>query len=271
MPVRIYDLAKKLGIESKEVLAEAKKLGIAQAKVPSSSLDKITAEFLEQQLAALFPQHKTPKQAPSPAAVPAVPETLPVAPLLSEPPKEAAAVAALPPEPVVELAPLPVAPVVVAAPQVIEPEPPPPSPPPPLIEPPKIVLPPAVPPPPKVGDKVGFVQLPVKPAARPQPDRMASRATAGAGATTGRSTYPGRGESQNVRGGAVAPSGPAPAGQRFAPRTLQKAPAPAPAGGKPAEKFVPLATGQVITLKHPSSSAIWPSNSNASPFRSSPI
>ncbi len=80
---------------------------------------------------------------------------------------------------------------------------------------------------------------------------MASRATAGAGATTGRSTYPGRGESQYVRGGAVAPSGPAPAGQRFAPRTLQKAPAPAPAAGKPAEKFVPLATGQVITLKPP--------------------
>ncbi len=50
MPVRIYDIAKKLGIESKEVLAKAKSLGIAAAKVPSSSLDKITAEYLEQQL-----------------------------------------------------------------------------------------------------------------------------------------------------------------------------------------------------------------------------
>src|SRR5436853_4366242 len=50
MPVRIYDIAKKLGIENKEVLAKAKELGIAAAKVPSSSLDKITAEFLEQQL-----------------------------------------------------------------------------------------------------------------------------------------------------------------------------------------------------------------------------
>ena len=47
MPVRIYDIAKKLGIESKEVLAKAKELGIA-AKVPSSSLDKITGEYLEQ-------------------------------------------------------------------------------------------------------------------------------------------------------------------------------------------------------------------------------
>ncbi|MGZ5543047.1 MAG: translation initiation factor IF-2 N-terminal domain-containing protein, partial [Limisphaerales bacterium] len=50
MPVRIYDLAKKLGMESKAVLAKAKELGITTAKVPSSSLDKITAEFLEEQL-----------------------------------------------------------------------------------------------------------------------------------------------------------------------------------------------------------------------------
>src|SRR5438046_7340462 len=49
MPVRIYDIAKKLGIESKEVLAKAKELGITGAKVPSSSLDKITAQYLEEQ------------------------------------------------------------------------------------------------------------------------------------------------------------------------------------------------------------------------------
>src|SRR6266705_262331 len=47
MPVRIYDIAKKLGIESKEVLANA--------KVPSSSLDKITAEYLEEQLGGRKP------------------------------------------------------------------------------------------------------------------------------------------------------------------------------------------------------------------------
>ena len=45
MPVRIYDIAKRLGIESKEVLAKARALGITAAKVPSSSLDKITAEL----------------------------------------------------------------------------------------------------------------------------------------------------------------------------------------------------------------------------------
>src|ERR1700744_2205014 len=50
MPVRIYDIAKKLGLENKDILNKAKKLGIAAAKVPSSSLDKISAEWLEEEL-----------------------------------------------------------------------------------------------------------------------------------------------------------------------------------------------------------------------------
>jgi hypothetical protein len=58
MPVRIYDIAKKLGIESKEVLVKAKALGITAAKVPSSSLDKITAEYLEEQLGGVGPSHQ---------------------------------------------------------------------------------------------------------------------------------------------------------------------------------------------------------------------
>ncbi len=66
MPVRIYDLAKKLGIESKVVLAKAKALGMPAAKVPSSSLDKITAEFLEEELVKEHPQ------TPAPAPVQAV-------------------------------------------------------------------------------------------------------------------------------------------------------------------------------------------------------
>ena len=53
MPVRIYEIAKKLNLESKFVLNKAKELGIAAAKVPSSTLDKITAEFLEEQLVPL--------------------------------------------------------------------------------------------------------------------------------------------------------------------------------------------------------------------------
>src|SRR5207247_1428589 len=67
MPVRIYDIAKKLGIESKEVLAKAKALGIAGAKVPSSSLDKITAEYLEEQLGGRKPvAFADPPPAPAP-------------------------------------------------------------------------------------------------------------------------------------------------------------------------------------------------------------
>jgi hypothetical protein len=54
MPVRIYDISKKLGLENKTILAKAKALGIAAAKVPSSSLDKISAQFLEEEL---FKEH----------------------------------------------------------------------------------------------------------------------------------------------------------------------------------------------------------------------
>ena len=62
MPVRIYDIAKKLGIESKQVLQLAKELGISGAKVPSSTLDKITAEYLEQEIS-----NKLPHPVPQPA------------------------------------------------------------------------------------------------------------------------------------------------------------------------------------------------------------
>src|SRR6266545_657778 len=70
MPVRIYDIAKKLGIESKEVLVKAKALGITAAKVPSSSLDKITAEYLEEQLGGVRP--KPPEPTPAPPSEPII-------------------------------------------------------------------------------------------------------------------------------------------------------------------------------------------------------
>ena len=50
MPVRIYDIARTLGMPNKEVIARAKDLGIANAKVPSSSIDKISAEYLIKEL-----------------------------------------------------------------------------------------------------------------------------------------------------------------------------------------------------------------------------
>src|SRR4051812_12186517 len=68
MPVRIYDIAKKLGVESKEVIAKAKQLGITAAKVPSSSLDKITAEYLEQQFGGVKAVESTPPP-PAPGIV----------------------------------------------------------------------------------------------------------------------------------------------------------------------------------------------------------
>lgn len=51
MPIRIYDIAQKLGVQSNVVLDRAKDLGISAAKVPSSSLDKITGEYLESMVA----------------------------------------------------------------------------------------------------------------------------------------------------------------------------------------------------------------------------
>lgn len=55
MPVRIYDISKKLGLEIKVVLAKAQALGIAAAKVPSSSLDSTTAKRLEEELLKDYP------------------------------------------------------------------------------------------------------------------------------------------------------------------------------------------------------------------------
>jgi translation initiation factor IF-2 len=77
MPVRIYEIAKKLNLESKFVLVRAKELGIAAAKVPSSSLDKITAEFLEQQL---LPLAQSAPSAPIPEFAPVAIIRVPDAP-----------------------------------------------------------------------------------------------------------------------------------------------------------------------------------------------
>ncbi|MDP6795200.1 MAG: translation initiation factor IF-2 [Verrucomicrobiota bacterium] len=64
MPVRIYEIAKKAGIPSKDVLAKAKELGITNAKVASSTLDKITAEYLEEQIAGTHEPEPAPEETP---------------------------------------------------------------------------------------------------------------------------------------------------------------------------------------------------------------
>src|ERR1044071_7014635 len=88
MPVRIYEIAKRLGLENKEVLAKAKELGIAAARVPSSSLDKITAEFLEEKLGGK-------KVAEAPAPQPTQPIVVVGETPTAPPPYEAPAPAAI--------------------------------------------------------------------------------------------------------------------------------------------------------------------------------
>ncbi len=221
MPVRIYDIAKKLGMESKEVLAKAKELGIA-AKVPSSSLDKITAEYLEEQLAPLkkveepapLPQEplKVVTEAPAPPPPPPAPEPVVEAPKPVEVPPPAPVVAKTEvapevkapevikaPEPKVEApapvaiaptpapaqapAPAPVAPVEPPAPKV-EPKVEAPAPPP---------TPPPAPAGPKLGDKVGFIQLPQRPQPKPA-DKPGMRMPPGRGMQPGQGQGQGQGQ-----------------------------------------------------------------------------
>jgi len=76
MPVRIYDIAKRLDITSKQVLEKAKELNITNARVASSSIDKITAEYLEDTLAKeLKPAEAEPEvvEAPVEEAAPSGP------------------------------------------------------------------------------------------------------------------------------------------------------------------------------------------------------
>jgi translation initiation factor IF-2 len=88
MPVRIYEIAKKLGIESKQVLVMAKELGIAAARVASSTLDKITAEYLEQQIAATLPP-PAPPPPPAPEPPPPPPPPAPSDQVTTSPPPTA--------------------------------------------------------------------------------------------------------------------------------------------------------------------------------------
>ena len=131
MPVRIYDIAKKLGLENKEILTKAKELGIAAAKVASSSLDKISAEWLEEEIIKASPAltarfaPKPAEEAPKPTPVeekivvihaptpPPAPEPLVVAAPVAEPQVETVTSA-----PVAEVISTPThAPVVVEAPK----------------------------------------------------------------------------------------------------------------------------------------------------------
>ncbi len=64
MPVRIYEIARQVGLTSKDVLVKAKELGI-EAKVASSSIDKISAEYL---VGKLKPEPPAEEKVEEPAA-----------------------------------------------------------------------------------------------------------------------------------------------------------------------------------------------------------
>jgi translation initiation factor IF-2 len=244
MPVRIYDISKKLGLENKEILAKAKELGIVAARVASSSLDKISAEYLVEHLRKDHPELSAPP--PPPPSPPAPPP----------PPDEPIVVVSAPPEPQPVAEPeskaaaseveAPVQTDAAAAPPIAElPKP--------SLEP-VVPLPPPPPPEPlrpKVGDKVGFIQLTQRPVARsgektgpaklpPQRPASGARADARPGA---------RGLSPSARSAAH--------GGRHLPTTSRtgttgagRREAAKPAA--PAEpKFVPPTTGEVITIKPP--------------------
>ncbi len=242
MPVRIYDISKKLGLENKEVLAVAKSLGIATAKVPSSSLDKITAEYLEEEILKAHPDiaAKLKPVAPAPEPKPApVEQKIEIIKPPPEPEPLPIAVAEIPAPPVVPLpaAPVEAAPVTAPVAEV--------APPTPVIPPaPTIPPPPPEPPKPKVGEKIGFIQLTPRPQPRP-PERGGVRPPPRPGDGS-RTDFMRRGDIRQVRGGPNAPG-----------HTEQFRRGPGP-GGKPAEpakpaapKFALPADAQVITIKPP--------------------
>ena len=226
MPVRIYDISKKLGLENKEILARAKALGIA-ARVPSSSLDKITAEYLEGEIRKAHPELSAPPPAPpAPAPIPQVPIILVTAP----PPPPVEVSPELPPAASVESA--------SAELDQLSGEKPPSAPVPPL--------PPPEPPKPKVGEKVGFIQLSQKPQPRPGDNRGGSVKPAARPSEPGRTDFIRRGDVRPGRGGAMPPPA---AGQRISGHQRP------PGGQRPVEptkpKFVLPADAQVIIIKPP--------------------
>ncbi len=264
MPVRIYDIAKKLGMESKQVLAFAKELGIKEAKVPSSSLDKITAEFLEEKLGPLKPAAPAPIiEAPAPVILITAPEPEPPPPPAPEvvlaaveaatpSPVELPAASATPAEPVAEaklvvavvptpsvplLAPAPVpAPVALPAP-VIPPAP---------VEPAK----------PMTGQLVGRVDL-SKFGRRPEPARDDRRAPAGPpqGVRPGDNRgFQGNrpGDNRGFQGNRPGDNRGAPQGGRPGYGQQQRGPATPPPPPKPVDPRSSLpASAQVIMMKPP--------------------
>jgi len=247
MPVRIYDISKKLGLENKEVLSKAKELGIAAARVASSSLDKITAEYLEQQLLLAHPNLAAP-----PAPPPAPPQIAEPIVLVTAPPP--------PPPPQEETVREEEEPVAAVATSVMEPEAPAepepatlhetveaetPAEPLPVA---KAPVPPPLPAGPKVGDKVGFIQLPSRPGPKPV-EKPGSAKLPARPVETRPTDFGKRGDIRTVR----PPGAPGGGARPGVPGARPSAPAKAPARLEPPgpPKIVLPADAQVITIKPP--------------------
>jgi translation initiation factor IF-2 len=248
MPVRIYDISKKLGLENKEVLSKAKELGIAAARVASSSLDKITAEYLEEQLRKLHPEIAAPEPPPQVAPPPVVNEPIVVvsAPPPEEPktapqpeqviPQETPAVngaveapPAAAPEPVQEIAAPAESPIAEPQPEsVVAPEPEPQAP-----------AAPAPPPEPKVGEKVGFIQLPQKPRVGDKVGSVKLPPSPGRRGESGRPEFQRRGDRGDNRGRGAQTS------------SKQAGPQKGPGGKAPEPKISLPSDAQVIVIKPP--------------------
>jgi len=260
-------------LDNKQVLSKAKALGLTAARVASSSLDKITAEYLEEQIILEHPELAAPPPLPPPSLPPPPPPAPP--PSAAQAPVDQAIVtppAAPPPEsdtvPQQELSapaspvtlepaatapqsPAPVGEATMPAPASITSEPPP--------EPPAehvIAVPPSPPPPPppptgpKVGDKVGFIHLPPKPGARagekPGPVKLPPRVP-----EQRRTDFFRRGDMRGFRGGTTAPTGPAMPGARHPAQQKGVATAQPAETASAAAKILLPADAQVITIKPP--------------------
>ena len=244
MPVRIYEISKKLGLENKEILAAAKALGIAAAKVPSSSLDKITAEYLEEEIVKTHPglAAKLRPAAPAPEPKPVhVEQQIEIIKAPEPPPASvvevpAPVIAEVVTPSVVEVAPAadgtPVVEAISAAPLA-------------TVEP----LKPVEPDKPKVGEKVGFIQLTPRPQPKPPEPRGAKPPPRPGG--TGQTEFQRRGgDTGQFRRG---PGQGGPGGQRFGGQQQRFGGPSRPAEpAKPAApRFSLPADAQVIVIKPP--------------------
>jgi translation initiation factor IF-2 len=218
MPRRIYDISKKLGLDNKVILAKAKSLNITTAKVPSSSIDNISADYLEEEL---IKDHPEAAAKVAPKAAPEPPKPAPVE-------EKIVLITAPEPEPETIEAP-PAVENKIQNGESVEPAA--------AVEAPKI--PPAPPKPalPKVGEKVGFIQL----SPRPQP-----RGNDRPGQTKLPPSRPGAPQRNDFRQGGQGQRSQF-GGRQGAPQQREQ-PKPS-ASAQP--KFIAPTTGEVIIIKPP--------------------